>query len=185
MNVNQTDGIWQVSSVLTAEECTRHVARTEAQGYMPATITTRKGAEVAPAIRDNDRVVLDDPVLALDLWRRLAAPLPRFLDGCQAIGLNERFRYYRYEPGQQFRGHTDAPFRRANGEESRLTVLIYLNEDFTGGETAFRNHEISARKGAALVFRHELFHEGRPVLTGTKYVLRTDVMFNPPGRFSG
>jgi hypothetical protein len=35
-------------------------------------------------------------------------------------------------------------------------------------------------RGTALVFRHRLLHEGAPVLTGRKYVLRTDVMYGPP-----
>jgi hypothetical protein len=37
----------------------------------------------------------------------------------------------------------------------------------------------------ALIFRHECLHEGRPVLDGTKYVLRTDVMYDRIGRMSG
>lgn len=103
----------------------------------------------------------------------------------QAIGLNERFRFYRYEPGQRFKEHSDAPFRRDNGEESRLTVLVYLNDDCTGGETAFGDYAVTPRLGASLVFRHELLHEGRPVAAGKKYVLRSDVMCNPRGRLTG
>jgi prolyl 4-hydroxylase len=33
----------------------------------------------------------------------------------------------------------------------------------------------------ALIFRHEFLHEGRPVLEGIKYVLRTDVMYDRIG----
>jgi hypothetical protein len=36
----------------------------------------------------------------------------------------------------------------------------------------------------ALVFIHELLHEGAPVIKGRKYVLRSDVMFNPLGRMT-
>lgn len=136
-------------------------------------------------MRDNDRLIRDDVELAGLLWSRLRAHLPPFLDGRQAIGLNGRFRYYRYQGGQQFSGHVDAAYRRSTGEESRLTLMVYLNDDFDGGETTFLDGTVKPQRGMALAFRHELFHEGRAVTRGRKYVLRTDVMFNPPGRVSG
>jgi predicted 2-oxoglutarate/Fe(II)-dependent dioxygenase YbiX len=182
--VEVTDGIWHVTTLLAADECARYIAATEERGYEAATISTRKGDVLALDQRDNGRLIVDDPQLAREVWAQLAPHMPRVLDGQQAIGLNERFRYYRYTPGQSFKGHTDGAFRRSNGEESKLTVLLYLNDDFTGGETAFQTPVAPPRRGAALVFRHELFHEGRPVLSGRKYVMRTDVMFNPLGRFS-
>jgi hypothetical protein len=60
-----------------------------------------------------------------------------------------------------------------------------LSADFSGGETAFQETVIKPELGLALLFRHELFHEGRPVIAGVKYVLRSDVMFGPPGEIRG
>jgi hypothetical protein len=37
----------------------------------------------------------------------------------------------------------------------------------------------------ALVFDHGLIHEGAAVTDGVKYVLRSDVMYGPVGRFAG
>lgn len=91
-------------------------------------------------------------------------------------------RYYRYPPGQKFALHRDGFLPRDNGEQSKLTCILYLNDDFTGGETAVKNVMIEPRQGMALIFRHEFPHEGRPVLTGTKYVLRTDVMYRDRAR---
>ena len=59
-----------------------------------------------------------------------------------------------------------------------LSFLIYLNDDFQGGETEFRKiTTVVPKKGMALVFMHNLRHEGKEVLSGTKYVLRTDIMY--------
>ena len=91
--------------------------------------------------------------------------------------MNERLRFYRYGPGQRFAPHTDGCVRRANGEESLLTFMIYLNGDVQGGETHFENASITPRPGLALVFDHYLLHEGGLVLAGHKYVLRSDVMY--------
>ena len=149
------------------------------------TLATIDGPKIQSEVRNNDRVIWDDAEMALGFWERARPSIPRILNGRQALGLNERFRFYRYDPGQQFAGHIDAPFRRPNGEVSQLTSMIYLNEDFSGGETKFDEVSISPARGMALVFRHELFHEGSTISQGRKYVLRSDVMYNPPGRFSG
>ena len=65
------------------------------------------------------------------------------------------------------------------GERSLLTLMVYLNEDFEGGETAFLELDqvIVPRRGMALLFQHMVLHEGREVRAGTKYVLRTDVFY--------
>jgi predicted 2-oxoglutarate/Fe(II)-dependent dioxygenase YbiX len=178
-------GIYTIDDVFTAAECSSYIAESENLGYSAATLETRKGPVLDQTVRNNSRVIRDDQALAAILWRRVREHLPAFIDGCQAIGVNERFRFYRYEPSQYFAGHTDGSFRRDNGEESRLTLMVYLNDDCTGGETAFSDVIVTPRQGMALVFRHELFHEGRPIKSGRKYVLRSDIMFGPAGRLRG
>jgi Rps23 Pro-64 3,4-dihydroxylase Tpa1-like proline 4-hydroxylase len=139
-------------------------------------------------IRNNDRVNFDDPAYAHALWERAKQHVPEESAAGNPIGLNERFRFYRYEPAQRFKGHRDGVVERSPNEQSRLTFMIYLNEDFEGGQTVFysetRNNSlreivasIAPRTGMGLFFAHEWWHEGAPVLSGRKYVLRTDVMF--------
>jgi prolyl 4-hydroxylase len=59
--------------------------------------------------------------------------------------------------------------------------MVYLNGDFAGGTTDFETDEgdfsITPKPGLALFFEHPLLHRGAPVTHGTKYVLRTDVMY--------
>ena len=93
--------------------------------------------------------------------------------------LNERLRFYRYGPGQRFAPHTDGCHRRPNGEESLLTLMVYLSAVAAGGETRFETVAIAPAPGLALVFDHDLLHEGAAVVEGQKYVLRTDVMYGP------
>ena len=70
-----------------------------------------------------------------------------------------------------------------DGERSQLTVMVYLNDDFTGGATRFYHLDRTVRlsvqpeRGTALVFVHRQLHEGSAVESGRKYVLRTDVMY--------
>ena len=178
-------GIYTIDRFLAAEECRTRISAAEAVSFDAATVNTRKGAISSPDIRNNSRLLLDDRALAEALWLRLRSAIPGFMSGRQPVGLNERFRFYRYGPSEKFSGHTDAPYQRENGEKSLLTFMVYLNDDFSGGETAFQNVVIKPETGLALLFRHELFHEGKPVIAGRKYVLRSDVMFGPPGTVAG
>ncbi|KAL7467652.1 hypothetical protein ACHAXS_007894 [Conticribra weissflogii] len=117
------------------------------------------------------------------------------------LGLNPRLRVLRYDASDNdiFEPHFDATTRvttDVNGDQcdmtSLLTVLVYLNDgggkNFNGGETFYldsvspkhRDGEISIVPscGKAVVFEHDLYHTSVPLGFGTKYVLRTDVLFD-------
>lgn len=176
------NGIWVVKNAFTAEKCREWIELCEGTGFDEAPINIGAGkTQIRPDIRNNSRVMIDDEVLAFEIWQEVKEHFPKIVSGRVALGLNERFRFYRYEPGQKFAYHMDGYFRRENGEQSMLTFMIYLNDEFTGGETSFMNGEntiVKPETGMMLVFNHTLFHEGSEVLSGRKYVLRSDVMFS-------
>jgi len=179
------DGVFTVAGVLSSDECTELIALAEVHGFEIATINTRHGAEVDADFRNNDRVILDDPALADQLWVRISSVVPPLLAGRQARGVNERFRFYRYVPGQKFAWHTDGYFERENGERSLLTFMVYLNEGYEGGATEFVSARVIGQTGMAFFFAHQLSHQGAEVIEGIKYVLRSDVMYGPVGQFAG
>jgi prolyl 4-hydroxylase len=171
--------LFTLPRLLSAAECEAMIAMGEARGFAPAPVTTAAGFQMRPDIRNNTRVMVDDVALAALVWERVA---PALADQPGVLGVNERFRFYRYTPGQAFRWHFDGSFRRNAVEASRLTLMIYLNEGFRGGATEFEDADpVVPETGMALVFTHGLRHQGAPVLHGTKYVLRTDVMFRDAG----
>lgn len=171
--------VWTVDDVLTAEECAGLIAKIDALGPTSAPITTAAGFVMRPDIRNNTRVVFDDVALAARLFERVRGTLPEVLSNREPVGANERFRCYRYEPGQRFAAHYDGAFDRSKTEGSLLTFMVYLNEGFGGGSTAFLHYgrEVVPRTGTALLFQHRLLHEGCAVTSGVKYVLRSDVMY--------
>lgn len=59
----------------------------------------------------------------------------------------------------------------------QLTFMVYLNDDFVGGQTTIENVTVIPQTGRALFFIHAQLHKGQPVHRGRKYVLRTDVMY--------
>ncbi len=170
---------WTVPNVYSAEECEALVARIESYAPALAPITTPRGPVVRTDIRTNERVMFDDVTLAAELFRRVTPHVPALLDGRPVQGANPRFRGYRYRPGQAFKPHFDGSYRASASLESELTLLLYLNDGFAGGETRFLDVEADVRPetGSVLLFVHRVLHEGCEVTAGTKYVLRSDVMY--------
>jgi len=164
---------------LTPEECKGFIDFSEKQGYGEALVRVKgEGEQMRKDIRDNDRVIWDNPKVAEQLYAQIKDMLPD-VDGYEPTGLNERFRFYRYKDGQQFKPHVDGSYRKSPTEESKVTMLLYLNGDFEGGNTTLimEGQEIEPKEGMMLLFAHKIMHCGRPVTAGTKYVLRTDVMY--------
>lgn len=169
-----------VPEVLDAHERAELVQRIEALGPTAAPISTYRGAIMRPDVRNNTRVMFDDPALAALVLERVRSALPERLERDWVLcGANERLRCYRYEPGQFFAPHFDGAFHRSPDERSLLTLLVYLNHCEAGGETRFLDLELSVAPtpGTALLFNHHLLHEGAEVKAGLKYALRSDVMY--------
>lgn len=171
-----------IDDVLTSAESIELIAHAERAGFEEAPITIgRNRFQMRPDIRNNTRVMFDHVALATLLFDRIRPSLPERTGDWALHGLNERFRIYRYAPGQRFAWHRDGSFRRSRDEESHYTLMVYLNEGFEGGRTEFSDHPaVEPSTGRALVFYHPLMHQGAAVTSGTKYVLRTDVMYRRP-----
>lgn len=186
--------VYLLRDVMTAAECRRLVAAAAARGFQPAGLAIG-GDEyrVNARARNNDRVIVDDRALAAALWARVQPLVDVRHAGCRVAGLNWRFRIYRYRVGQRFAPHVDQVFALpGTGLRTLFSFMIYLNEDFQGGETTFFERRgpgrgrgavdrvrraVPPRTGAALVFDHQLFHEGSEVKAGTKYAVRSDLFY--------
>ncbi|KAH0536733.1 hypothetical protein FGG08_006405 [Glutinoglossum americanum] len=116
----------------------------------------------------------------------------RLLWGGEVVGLNPNIRVYRYRKGQFFAQHYDDSNVLIHPSNTRAkttwTLLLYLTTPSAGGETIFYPStpaspdpspiSIPPSAGMALLHRHGkecLLHEGREVVQGEKWVLRTDL----------
>jgi prolyl 4-hydroxylase len=93
----------------------------------------------------------------------------------------EPLQVLRYAPGEQYRQHSDALPGVAPSQQRVLTFLVYLNEDYEGGETEFSQLGLKIRGhiGDGLLFRSasadgtpdpRSVHAGLPVTSGAKYL---------------
>lgn len=178
-----------VKNVLSPAECLAIIEQGRALGFEPAAVNFHGEQKLMGHIRNNERVEFDDAALAMRCQTRLqeamGADFPATYEGKSFVKAAAHLRMYRYVPGQYFKPHRDGSFH--DGQfESEITVLLYLNDLDSGGETvlmpygpgqAWAHIAIAPETGDVLIFEHHVFHEGRPVGSGEKLVLRTDLFY--------
>jgi prolyl 4-hydroxylase len=114
----------------------------------------------------------EDPVIHA-LNRRMAAA------SASDVHSGEPLQVLRYLPGQQYRPHHDALPGADN--QRIMTMLIYLNGDYSGGETLFLSNGLRVKGdiGDALLFHNAdargrpdpmAEHAGLPVTSGQKLI---------------
>ena len=143
-----------VDNVITAADAARLIelaagardALTGIQGFSPADLNGR----MQPDKRQSDRVMVDAPDLARQLFARLRAALPETTtdgDGARwrLKSLNERLRFLKYATGRLLLPPLGRLLRPKGVERSFVTVLLYLNEGL-----ARRVHDHLRRDGPPL-----------------------------------
>ncbi len=171
------NGAFTIPGFLTTEECQKLILNSESRGYDLAKIQTSFGEKNLTEVRNNERILFDDFDLAKRLFGAVQEYVPEEINYWKPVGLNERFRFYKYSDKQYFKWHVDGSFIRNYFEASKLTILIYLNQNYSAGETEFEDFKVRPQEGMALIFPHKLRHQGVPIKDGKKYILRSDVMY--------
>jgi hypothetical protein len=144
--------------------------------------------------------VMNDVAMSEIIWSRLRERVGdeiRKFSEREACGspfyLTPRLRLLCYTGEDRFDAHYDRIVPDDDNKlQSLITVLIYLNngggDAFEGGETLFLDAKDPSQEGACpivpkagrvVLFEHGLYHCGSPLSStcGSKYVMRTDVMF--------
>uniref|UniRef100_A0A6B2KZU4 Fe2OG dioxygenase domain-containing protein n=1 Tax=Arcella intermedia TaxID=1963864 RepID=A0A6B2KZU4_9EUKA len=145
--------------------------------------------------RNSERSILFDSSISSHMWKTLephltyediAGVVPFGFDNGGRwipIGINECLRFSKYRKGGYFKSHTDGHVALGVDHRSIFTIMVYLNDNFTGGKTTFFDDDgkeilsVTPKTGMALIFNHDVMHLGGEIVKGTKFIVRTDVMF--------
>lgn len=172
---------------LSQKECQAWIEMAESSGEMEhvAHNATRYIAQ-----RECGRWQRNDTDTAALLFERMKPILAEMNLDCFPsdyipVACNSNLRLYKYEKGMSFGKHYDGSDSTAEGD-TEITVLVYLS-DCVGGATRFyppqskkKSIAFEPEEGAILLHIHGdrcLQHEADPVVSGVKYVLRTDVVY--------
>ncbi len=201
---------YEIDSVLTKDECTSIINKVGGKYFKSNYDTT---------VRDSKRICVIDHQLANILWKRLEDVIMKHYQNEVPFGynvdsarkwiptkINECFRIFKYEsPSVGFKPHFDNQYCESFDCRSVLSIVIYLNDNFDGGETIIYerpdninlkgltideeiefnggldsyciNETIYPTVGLCAIFPHDTLHAGTKVTKGTKIIMRTDIIY--------
>lgn len=216
------DQIFTIDNVISNDECASLIEKANSKGWNNSSPSGgghgRTGKEDP---RTNKFCVFHDNTISTKLYNAVIKTLPTDLTFLgQNVYFNsvtkgaewtpkfvyDKIRIYKYDVGDSFPEHIDYKVKRTvfrDGceyvQQSFLTLLVYLNDDFKGGETGYwpdhngihcrflraeekqscrKDHQISItpKTGLMVVQDQNILHEGLPPTKGVKYILRTDII---------
>jgi prolyl 4-hydroxylase len=162
--------------LFTPAECAWLIEAAAAMLEPSVVVDNATGRQVRDPVRISDGMgftwPLEDPAVHA-LNRRIAAA------SGTAPEQGEPLQVLRYRPGEQYRTHFDAIPGFAN--QRAMTMLVWLNDGFVGGQTEFPTPGLKLRgeTGDAILFRNvredgsrdpDCAHAGLPVAAGEKYL---------------
>ena len=194
-----------IDNVFPPSECQTLIKESESFGYDKAAFNSNINNDV----RNNSRVITRSKHYADLIWDRVNKFVPKYATelhhnslgkdytkGFELFGFSETVRFYRYAVGEYFAPHTDGCIHREGTitqqgvefnviDQSFITLLVYLNDVQSGGETNFYNsrnelmYSVMPKAGSVLMFVHWNCHEGATLSDPNekKYAMRTDVLY--------
>ncbi len=128
--------------------------------------------DVDRSVRDAEVLFEADNTALIERCRERLFAVTRTVAAAVAPGtVLAEIQIVRYFAGGKYVQHRDSP---APGATPRaLSLVCYLNDDFTGGTTTFAEPDLtlSPLAGAVAVFSPVRLHRAEPVTAGTKYVI--------------
>jgi len=181
----KSPAVWILPNFLSDAQCAHLIDLGKERLYRSTVLDRQNGEETVIADRSSWQshfAVSHDPIVA-DIEQRLAQHVSLPVEN------GEGMQILRYEIGQEFKPHHDyfdphcPGFAGAlkPGGQRRTTVLMYLAEPESGGETFFPaiGLKVKPTKGHALIFNNlrddgsldvESLHGSLPVSAGEKWV---------------
>jgi prolyl 4-hydroxylase len=174
--------IQEIPNFLTPEECDKIIELSNGKLF-PSRIYSQ-----------NEDLLSNDSRISKQCWLTDDNPLikdisDRVTKFTNTTGKQEQLQVVNYPKGGFFSPHYDACegdesyCSRMNGSDGPrlLTVLLYLNDNFDGGETVFPkiNKSVKPKKGKAVIFKNvdehgviitQALHGGEPIKSGEKWI---------------
>lgn len=171
MLINGDKWMTILDNVLTPEECVHFITQLD-NGLLH---TVDSGMALY------DRNILVSQKLADMIYERVIQFIPKDIQQ-NIAGINDHFRFSKYKEDGYFDIHQDGVNINSKGQRTFMTINIFLNSEFQGGETDFFNdkglvYSAQPKAGRAAIFDRRINHRGNRVHGGFKYLLRTDFFY--------
>ena len=165
--------IYEIYKAVSPSVCLSYVQQGNFLGWLPSNIS-----ELNPLFARSQTIVDIDTDL---LFQAIKNSAPTRLDDMDIDSLvKKRTTCHEDTEGEYFGIHTDAPFVAHDGSAiTKLSLVLYLNDDYAGGETVFPelSLEVKPESGKVLLFPPNLCHMSKPISCGVKYIVRSEVLY--------
>ena len=176
--------VYEIENVLTPSECNELINISQKIGLKDSAVLNI----------DDSRSIDKSHRLSKQVWLKNDIPLVNkiMMLSEKYTGISrdnqELLQVVNYDIGGKFNNHYDAFFHKRDlqddgfmNRQRRTTFMIYLNEDYSGGETEFPliNKKIYPKTGNAIIFENtdeneytifQSLHRGNPIINGNKWI---------------
>jgi predicted 2-oxoglutarate/Fe(II)-dependent dioxygenase YbiX len=204
---NLPHGIHLLAHHLDPTTCQRWVAYLEQQPRHRLMVVDTKNSTADRLVKMPDSRRVTEEVESGQLLPQLSALVQRVYATVVRRAYKRRIAWFetpmvlRYEQGGQYQVHADSDYYQPSTDQwfkcmdRDVSLLIYLNQGFTGGTLRFINFNYEHAPGSGdLVFfpsDHRYMHEAQKVLSGVRYVITSwaafrgepRVMAEPPANY--
>lgn len=176
--------LFVVPNILDAKLCEQLIIRSK-RHFAPSKVIGKAYAQ-SNSGRTSDTALVRD--IARDIEQKVTQHISKVMGIHPAYC--EPLQIQRYEPGQSYQNHADWFDEKHPGYQQAMkdqgqrtwTCLLYLNDDFEGGDTYFTQAQqvVKPVAGAACIWNNlqasgdvntQAYHEGKPVTKGNKFIL--------------
>ncbi len=182
---NDNYKIVEINNFLSDQECDDLIEYSKTQTLVKSKVLSEKG-DVESDNRDSEQLWLEDNkhyvVTKIATLSKKITQKP--------TNHMEYLQFLKYNKGGYFKEHYDPEINYKSDTNDRIyTIIIYLNDDFEGGETYFKNLNttIKPKKGKAVIFKsldkngnilEKSLHQGSEVTSGIKYMCNKWIHLN-------
>ena len=166
--------VYQLGAAVSPQVCREYIQTADRAGWQPSNIR-----DLNPLF---SRTQASIPIDLQALFTAIQPIAPSQLGPLEIVSLiAHRTACMRYTEGEYFGVHTDAPFIAPDGACTGLSLVLYLNENYDGGETVFPDLALEVRPatGKIVLFPPTLRHLSQPITRGAKYIIRSEVLYRP------
>ncbi len=177
--------IIEINNFLTDQECNDLIEYSKTQTLLKSKVLSETG-NVESENRESEQIWFEDNshyvVKKIGILSSKITQKP--------LNYMEHLQFLKYNKGGYFNEHYDPEVNYKSDTNDRIyTIIIYLNDDFEGGETYFKNIDMSIKpkKGKAVIFKSldengnilkKSLHQGSEVTSGTKYMCNKWIHLN-------
>ncbi|EFC47767.1 hypothetical protein NAEGRDRAFT_78740 [Naegleria gruberi] len=164
------EGIVSIPKLLSKADCEEQIRKSYDYTFEESEVgnSSRKKNVGNKKVRNSEQVELNDEELSKKVFVKCEDAIKKMVGCLQTL----------YKKGQFFNSHIDSG-RNIEGHPSFITVLIYLNDDFEGGETVFEDEDVTIEPelGKCVLFLHQIKHTAEEITKNTKFVIKSAVLF--------